>query len=160
VKLLRGQLLKFMDKKLLKYASHCVKLDLMKARLEVFENESGSRGVDFIVKSKLGKYYEISLQTLNLENADRSIKIPQTDWNYELPDNLLIALVLFMKKMEPAVFLIPCKVFKEPDNRFFFNNQQDERFKYLSNWEIKIFTNGIKELSEKYAFLNTVNLLD
>ncbi|QGY47249.1 hypothetical protein GM418_27370 [Maribellus comscasis] len=146
--------------KIYKYAQHFVKLELMKARFEVFENESGSRGVDFIIKSKSGKYYEISLHTLNLENVDRSIKIPQTDWNYELPDNLLIALVLFMKKMEPAVFLIPCKVLKEPDNRFFFNNEQDERFKYLSNWEIKIFTNGIKELSEKYALVNTANQLD
>lgn len=146
--------------KIYKYARHFVKLEFMKARFEVFENESGSRGVYFIIKSKSRNYYEISLHTLNLENVDRSIKIPQTDWNYELSDNLLIALVLFMKKMEPAVFLIPCNVFNEPDNRFFFNNEQDERFKYLSNWEIKIFTNGIKELSEKYALVNTVNQLD
>lgn len=146
--------------KIYKYAQHYVKLELMKARLDIFENEGGSRGVDFIIKSKSGKYYEISLQTLNLETVDRSIKIPQIEWDYKLPDNLLIALVLFIKKMEPAVFLIPCKVLEEPDERMFFNNEQDERFKYLSNWEIKIFTNGIKELSEKYALVNTIRKLD
>ncbi|MFB6340551.1 hypothetical protein ACE1ET_02460 [Saccharicrinis sp. FJH62] len=68
-----------MNDKLSKYASHFLKLELMKARLDVFKNESGRRGVDFIIKSKTGNYYEISLQTLNLENTDKSIKIPQTD---------------------------------------------------------------------------------
>ncbi len=79
------------------YASHLVKLEFMKARLEDFTNESACRGVDFIVKSKSWNYHEISLQTLNLETTERSIKIPKSDWNYKLPGNLWVALVLFMK---------------------------------------------------------------
>ena len=53
--------------KLTKYAQHFVKLELMKARLEVFSNESGSRGVAFIVKTASGKYHELFLQTINLK---------------------------------------------------------------------------------------------
>ena len=34
--------------KLNKYAQHFVKLELMKARLEVFQNESANKGVVFI----------------------------------------------------------------------------------------------------------------
>lgn len=45
----------------------------MKARLEVYSNESGSVGVYFIIKTKTGKYHELSLKPLNLEQ-DRSIK--------------------------------------------------------------------------------------
>lgn len=134
--------------KLTKYASHIVKLEFMKARFEVFENESGSRGVDFIVKTKSGKYYEISLQTLNLETLERSIKIPKSDWEYKLPNNLYVALVLFMKEMQPAVYLIPSNVFLGPDEYIFIDNDQGENFKHLSNWEIKIFTKAIPELVE------------
>ena len=45
--------------KLTKYAQHFAKLELMKARLEVFQNESGRGGVDFIVKTSVGNYYEL-----------------------------------------------------------------------------------------------------
>ena len=44
-------------RELYKYAQHFTKLELMRARLEVFQNESGIKGVDFIVKTKSGNYY-------------------------------------------------------------------------------------------------------
>lgn len=39
----------------------------MRARLEVFQNESGREGVDFIIKTKSGNYHELYLQPINLE---------------------------------------------------------------------------------------------
>jgi hypothetical protein len=63
--------------KLHKYAQHFTKLELMKARLEVFQNESGEEGVDFIVKTKSGNYHELYLQPINLE-TERSVKIGGT----------------------------------------------------------------------------------
>lgn len=125
----------------------------MKSRLEVFQNESGNPGIDFIVKAKSGNYHEFFLQPLNLDE-NRSIKIPKTELGFELKDNLWIALVLFMKEMEPAVYLIPSKVFENP-TEIFYNNEQGERFRHLSNWEIKVFTKAIPELS-KYAFSSMV----
>ena len=59
--------------KLNKFSQHYVKLELMKARFEVFQNESASRGVEFIVKTETGKYHELYLQPINLEK-DRSVK--------------------------------------------------------------------------------------
>lgn len=56
-----------MTQQLHKYAQHFTKLELMKVRLEVFQNESGSEGVDFIVKTNSGNYHEIYLQPINLE---------------------------------------------------------------------------------------------
>lgn len=121
--------------KLLKFAQHFVKLELMKARLEVFASESGSRGVDFIVKNQSGKYHELYLQPINLEK-DRSVKILKEELG-DLNDNLWIALVLFMKEMEPVLHLIPSKVLVSPDNYIFIDNDQGDRFKHLSNWEIR-----------------------
>lgn len=61
-----------------------------------------------------------------------------------------MALVLFMKDMEPVIHLIPSKVVAEPDDYIFIDNDQGERFKHLANWEIKVFTKAIPELA-KYA---------
>ena len=86
---------------LTKYAHHFTKLELMKTRLEVFQNESGREGVDFIIKTNTGNYHELYLQTVNLEK-DRSIKISKSVLG-EPKDNLWIALVLSMKEMEPEI---------------------------------------------------------
>ena len=90
--------------KLFKYAQQFTKLELMKARLEVFQNESGSEGVDFIVKTGSGNYHELYLQPINLE-TERSVKISKEILG-KPKDNLWVALVLFMKEMEPVLYLI------------------------------------------------------
>ncbi|PKG43876.1 hypothetical protein [Psychroflexus sp. MES1-P1E] len=142
--------------KLTQYAQHFTKLELMKARLEVFQNESGREGVEFIIKTDTGNYHELYLQTINLEK-DRSIKISKSVLG-EPKDNLWVALVLFMKEMEPVLYLIPSNQLAKPDDYIFFDNNQSERFSYLSNWEIKVFVKGIPEFS-KFALNNIVGQL-
>jgi hypothetical protein len=160
--------------KLFKYAQHFTKLELMKARLEVFQNEmkcneirpdlknqsipgqSGREGVDFIVKTNSENYHELYLQPVNLEK-DRSVKITKSVLG-EPKDNLWIALVLFMKEMDPVLYLIPSKQLAEPDDYIFINNEMSERFSHLSNWEIKVFTKVIPELS-KFALDNMIGQL-
>ena len=145
--------------KLDKYASHFFKQECMRARLEVYQNENGERGVDFILKTKSGKYIEIDLRTINLETTDRSIKIPKADWNHELPENRYVAFVAFMKELEPAIYLIPCKAFERP-NQFLIDNAQSKRFEHLSNWEIKVIPNQMREFGEKYGWSNVVSTLN
>jgi hypothetical protein len=122
----------------------------MKARLEVFQNESCSRGVDYIVKAGTN-YHELYLQVINLEK-DRGVKILKQDLG-EPKENLWVAVVLFMKDMKPILYLIPSKILSQSDDYIFIDNEQGERFKDLSNWEIKVFTKGIQQLS-KYALDN------
>lgn len=121
--------------KLFKYAQHFTKLELMKARIEVYQNESGREGVDFIVKTNTGNYHELYLQPINLE-TERSVKISKSVLG-KPKDNLWVALVLFMKEMEPVLYLIPTNQLAKPDDYIFINNDQGERFKHLANWEIK-----------------------
>lgn len=111
---------------------------------------------DFLlIKSQSGKEYQIDLRVLNLSQPrrDKTIKIPKSDWNYELPDNLYVAYVVVFGEEEKDIFthLIPSSVFQSPDKQIFFENSMEERFKHLANWEIKFFKNVIERLS-KYAF--------
>ena len=142
--------------KLTKYAYHFTILELMKARLEVFQNESGREGVDFIIKTNTGNCHELNLQPINLE-TERSVEITKSVLG-EPKDNLWIALVLFIKEMDPVLYLIPSNQLEKPDDYIFIDNEQSEQFSHLSNWEIKVFTKAIPELS-KYALNNIVDQL-
>ena len=142
--------------KLTQFAQHFTKLELMKARLEVFQNESGREGVDFIIKTNSGNYHELFLQPVNLE-TERSVKISKSILG-EPKNNLWVALVLFMKEMDPVLYLIPSNQLAKPDDYIFIDNNQSEHFSHLSNWEIKVFTKAIPELS-KFALNNIVDQL-
>lgn len=52
------------------------------------------------------------------------------------------------------MFLIPSKTLANPDDFVFFEHDVSSHT-YLSNWEIKVFTNGMKVLGE-YIFHNQV----
>ena len=142
--------------KLIKYAQHFIKLELKKVRLEVFQNESGREGVDFIIKTNTGNTHELYLQTLELDKQ-REIKINKQQLG-EPKDNLWIALVLFMGGEGLGLYLIPSKNLLVPDNYIFKDNPQSERFAHLANWEIKVFKEGMEKLSE-YEISNSIKNL-
>lgn len=121
---------------------------------------SEKEGSLILITNSSGKTFKIELRILDLTipHRDKKVKIPKSDWNYELPENLFVGLVILLEDLEPIIHLIPTRVFKEPDNYIFFDNAQSERFEHLSNWEIKVFGKGIEKLS-KYAFDRVVEQL-
>ncbi len=133
-----------------------IKLKLTSKTFQITNKE----GSILTVKSQAGKEYQIDERVLDLTKLqrDKKIKIPKSDWNYELPDNLYVALIIMLEGIEPTMFLVPSKVFLEPDDYIFFDNEQAERFKHLSNWEIKVFVKGMEKLNE-YAFDRVVGEL-
>lgn len=138
------------------YASSYAKASDDKKAMESERENESKKGSDLVVKTRFGRYHEIYVQPINLDK-ERNVKIPKEALG-ELKPNLWIALVLMMKDMEPAIDLIPSEVFKNPDNYIFIDNDQGERFKSLSNWEIKVFTQAIPVLG-KYALANMVSEL-
>lgn len=96
------------------------------------------------IRVKFDYYHEIFIQPINLDK-ERSVKIPKDKLD-ELKSNLWIASVLIMKNMEPVIDLVPSEVFRNPDSFIFIDNEQGERFKSLSNWEIPVFAKSIPEL--------------
>lgn len=131
---------------------------LVSSKLELTKEE----GSLLSIKNQSGKEYQIDVRVLDLSQPrrDKTIKIPKSDWNYELPDNLFIAYVVVFGEEEKDIFthLIPSSVFQNPDKQIFFDNPMEERFKHLSNWEIKVFVKGMEKLSE-YAFDRVVGEL-
>jgi len=108
------------------------------------------------IENSLGTEYRIFIQEINL-NKVRSVKIQVGDLR-EPSKNLWVCLVLLMEDMEPTLYLIPSQVLTNPDDFIFKYNKLDEPFEHLSNYEIKVFRNGMEKLSE-FAFENMIGEL-
>ena len=148
---------KIRDKILIQHQAKAALLKhLGKLHWAVVAEKPQPQGEYLILKSAAGHQHDILIQLLNLDEA-RSIKIPQSVFDYEPRDDRWILLVLFMTGMEQLLYLIPNTVFQTPDNMF-VNNEQKPMFQHLSNWEIKVFRNAIPELS-RFA-LEAVTKLD
>lgn len=135
-----------------KYASHFVKMNFIAANCEIFENEAGSRGVDFVVKNEKGQYVDVYLSTVNIEKTNYAY-IPKYYWNKELRENLFVALVLFMNGREPIFYLIPSIVWRSPNNLF---TDSADYSRNKPAWGINIAKNTIPELA-KYEFWEKMN---
>ncbi|WP_405252885.1 hypothetical protein [Dokdonia sp. Asnod3-C12] len=132
-------------------------LDFLKSEfkshnLELTPKSNGREGVDFIIGTK-----EIYLKYIDLDTTQRSIKVTKQDLG-ELKDNLFIALILIIDKEPKVVYLIPSKDLLQADNNIFVENNVS-LMPSLSNWEIKVFSNTIPELT-KYSLENMVDKLN
>ncbi len=127
--------------------------ELNKAQIPISQKENGREDVDFIIKTNTGNLRKIYLEPINL-NKERSVKILKQDLG-EPKDNLWVALVLIMDNEAIGLYLIPSKSLTKPDDFLFIENEVSS-FPQLSNWEIKVFKNGMQKLSE----FSLENMLD
>ncbi len=128
--------------------SKFLKSELEKFNFELINKSDGSEGVDFIIGDN-----QLYLESIDLDTTQRSIKITKQDLG-ELRDNLFIALVLIIDKEAKVVFVIPSKDLSQSDSNIFIENNV-RLMPSLSNWEIKVSSNAIPELS-KYALENMI----
>ncbi len=125
-----------------KYAEHFLKLELMKANIEVFQNESGDDALSFIAKTTEGVYHELHLKALVIDRGHH-IKIAKA----ALPqpkENLWIAIVMITKKMDCSMYLIPSMTLNKP-SKYTFVGKQNNKALY---WEINVILEAIPELSQ------------
>lgn len=119
--------------------------------LELTVKTNGREGIDFIIGDN-----QLYLQSMDLDTAQRSIKIVKQDLG-ELRVNLYVALVLIIDKEPKVVYLIPSKHLSQSNIKIFIENEVS-LMPSLSNWEIKVSSNTIPELS-KYALENMIDKL-
>lgn len=128
--------------------SNFLKSKLKDVGLKLNPKLGGREGVSFLTGTN-----EIYLQSINLDK-ERSVKIQKQDLG-EPKDNLWVALVLMMDNEPISFYLIPSKTVTTPDDFLFVENEVSS-FPQLSNWEIKVFKNGMQKLSE----FSLENMLD
>jgi hypothetical protein len=135
-----------------KYAEHFIKLEFMKANIEVFQNESGREGVNFIIKTNEGNYHELFLHSFELEK-ETNIRVSKDRFN-EAKGNIWLALVMVTKNQDCSIYLIPSTILLKT-KVYKFLNQSIHKESYL---EINVFMEAIPELSQ-FSFNNVVSQL-
>ncbi|UTW61837.1 hypothetical protein KFE98_17760 [bacterium SCSIO 12741] len=120
---------------------------------EVIDKESG--GVNLQIKGSDNAVKYLTVEPLDL-TQQRFLKIHKTNFPHEQAQNLWIALILTMDDMKPVIYLIPITVFETETQ--IFKNHDIEPHTFASNWEIRVFTNGIQELCQ-YALEHQIKHL-
>lgn len=128
-------------------------MNFIAANCEIFENETGSRGVDFVVKNEKGKYVDVFLRTVYIGKTNH-VSIPKYYWNKELMENLYVAVILFVDEREPIFYFIPSVVWRTPDNLF---TDSADYSKNKPAWGVNITKDTIPILAEKYWFKNIMS---
>ncbi|AWX59139.1 DUF4365 domain-containing protein [Brevibacillus brevis] len=86
--------------------------------LEVFSSEVDDRGIDFIIKDKIGRFSEIQVKSLR---GTGYVFAQKSKFNISSP-NLYMALLIFKEGLMPDFFLIPSKAWEVPNEVFVDRN--------------------------------------
>jgi hypothetical protein len=95
-----------------RYAEYLVKMELTNLGFSVFSAEVDDRGIDFVVRSKTAKHYDLQVKSSRHLNYVfiQEDKLPEEH-------NFYLALVLFLDE-GPRLYLIPGPVMREPSPLF------------------------------------------
>jgi hypothetical protein len=93
-----------------RYAEYFVKMEFTLYGFDVYTAEVDDRGIDFVVRRGSDRYYDIQVKSSRNLNY---IFFPKD--KFDLRDNLLAAVVLFIDGEAPQLYLIPSTAWSEPN---------------------------------------------
>lgn len=94
-----------------KYAEYYAKMEFASYGFDVYTSEVDDHGIDFIAKTKSGRFLEIQVKAVRQSNY---VFMQKGKWDIQNPDYYL-ALLLFEDDKLPEVYLIPATAWKTPD---------------------------------------------
>jgi hypothetical protein len=97
-----------------RYAEYFAKMEFTSFGMEVFTSEVDDRGIDFIIKDKNGRFSEI--QVKSVRNSNYTF-VRKDKFNIE-NENLYLCLLMFNNGVLPEVYLIPARIWKNPNPMF------------------------------------------
>ncbi len=98
------------------YAEYYVKMEFTSYGFDVYTSEVDDHGIDFIVKDKRGKYYEVQVKSSRyaIKNGYSYVFAKKDKFDI-MQNNLLLALVLLRDKECPKLYLIPATAWNKPN---------------------------------------------
>ncbi len=134
-----------------KYAEYFVKMEFTLYGFDVYSSEVDDRGIDFVIRRSAGHYYDVQVKSVRELNY---IYFPKA--KFLLRDNLLAAIVLFMPEREPALFLVPARVWEHPSPLFVSRDYEGKQSK--PEWGLNLSHKNLT-LLEPYRFEVVVETL-
>ena len=94
-----------------RYAEYYAKMEFASYGLDVYTSEVDDHGIDFIAKTKSGRFLEIQVKAVQQSNY---VFMQKEKWNIEDP-NTYLALLLFEDGKLPEAYLIPATSWQTPN---------------------------------------------
>lgn len=138
-----------------KYAEQFVKLSFLSYGYNVYLAEVDDHGIDFIIKSLSGKYYEI--QVKSCQSTTGYVFAQKDKFNVE-QNNLYMALVIFKNGCLPQIFLIPASAWKNENALLRNRNYEKEGQKSKPEWGVNI-SNKNMDLLKEYEISKAIGTL-
>jgi hypothetical protein len=130
-----------------RYAEYFVKMEFTLHGCDVYGAEVDDKGIDFVIRTKLGRYYEIQAKSVRDHGL---ICLPLRV--FEPRENLLVAVVNFADGSPPDPYLIPSGDWETAPSRLLVRYTLPGKFD-----EYQLRMKGHLELLRKYSFADVVN---
>jgi len=95
-----------------RYAEYYAKMEFASYGFEVYTSEVDDHGIDFIAKTKEGRFLEIQVKSIRQTNY---VFMQKTKWNID-SSNTFLSLLLFEDARLPEIYLIPATAWKNPSD--------------------------------------------
>ncbi len=135
-----------------RYSEYFVKMEMTLHGLEIYSSEVDDRGIDFVVRSSSGVFYEIQVKSAHKTNYI----FFQKD-KFSLRKSLLAAVVLLAEGMPPELYLIPSTAWSAPNSLFVSRDYEGKKSR--PEWGISLAKTH-RSLLKQYAFHSTVGKLN
>ena len=134
-----------------RYGEYFAKMEFASYGLDVYTSEVDDHGVDFIIKNKQGKFFEIQVKAIRLEKTGY-VFMRKDKFNIK-QENLLLILLLFEDGKLPKVYLIPSKEWEVQND--LFRDREYEGLKSKPEYGLNISKKNMV-LLEQYSFENII----
>lgn len=127
-----------------KYAEYFVKMEFVLHGFDVYTSEVDDRGIDFVIRRDKDRYYDVQVKSIRGLNY---VFFPKD--KFELAENLLAVLVVFLPLELPQLFLIPALTWQSPDRLFVSHDYEGK--KSAPEWGLNLSRKNYEQL-QMYSF--------
>jgi len=133
------------------YAEYFVKMELTMYGFQVYGTEVDDQGIDFVTRYERGPFLQVQVKSV------RSLGyVYMTKDNFELSEQVYLALALLVEGVEPDLFLVPSTVWRN-ENALFVGRDYEGR-KSDPEWGLNLSQKNLP-LLEPYCFVKTLERL-
>ena len=129
-----------------KYAEYYSKMEFTSYGLYVYTSEVDDHGVDFVIKTQKGVFYEVQVKSIRKTNY---AFIPKD--KIELDDRHLVCLLRFTDDESPEMYVFPATVWNTPNEIFVDRLYDKPGQKSKPEWGINYSTKNVHLLDNYKA---------
>jgi len=126
-----------------KYAEYFSKMEFTSYGLYIYTSEVDDHGVDFVVKSPQGAFYEVQVKSIRNTNY---VFIPKD--KIKLDERHLVCLIHFVNDKMPEMYVFPATVWKMPNAIFVDRLYDKPGQKSKPEWGINYSTKNVNLLND------------